>query len=1481
MILFPINFLDMSQKYKQRKSNRVLLTRSGNKPDGKEIQGLVFDHPSMPKIVTITSGLTKKSPRGNTSTGLRPREEHNPSGEKYPNGEKYPAGENDSSPGKYPIGHRTTEQHTTGHFTRQRSATERSAAHPTNTVHYTPRQYPTAHQTSAQYPTRSSPPALIHTSNQYSGRQQIQANPNQFNAGTSADRFAGISRAEIPFQAEHSQTGYSLYHRNGPSSGNALPAASVAAAHNTQFQYAQHVTDSQRTQEAALRRNSTGTLRHHSENGVQRRQNEVQLRENVGQHRNNIGQRTIDLGSSAFSHDFHLNVWRESHARAVREWNSSPQGQDHPAREQDRPIRRLDHHPHLPMTTGHYVNGHAARYRSLSASAGVQPKSVFRGEMPDSLHAQHSCSKPTVPHASSNPPPMTRQYGSNVDTRRYSTGRVAVPNGDVSTIEANNSPEVWTSKDYCPRVQNAEGTYPRGSDVSGRRDSISTDGYNPVVRSAEETNARISSADGVRRLSNNMEEYDPAVRNSQALNSVHHKIPSIINEDYNPVVQNAEERELGVRNSGNVRKSSSPLQEPSHNPQQHEKPRTNNRRRQKCQQTPTVVVISDSEDEEDKELPPVNWNDDSDQDVFTVEPACDEGENVGCASPSSSESGCIITKVTRHETQKDTEATKSRAYDGESRDYDEASCGHDGESRVNDTNSHAHDEESGAYDGKSGVIDEESRAFDVNNNERRENVRTIRKQSRESMESSSKGVGTTYRSVLYEQVAEQSGTKRVVISEQMLFNKDNRGTKRHLEGDDNLYFVAGAAEMAGSSLDRAERKIRRVLCSEVEVSERDRVASVKTATGNYEHLSKLLRSRSENDEQVGRRNTNNVRSGSLTFEPGTPESASSQSDDSIVSSEFVKKLERAIERRFSSKTPRETKLHCYVCEDGTVRVSESLPEPETSGIVSREEIRCRRGDGVPDECQNPGNENGLTVVKLQKNGPKPTGIVVGIKQQVPEAKEPLESETTGSGNEMKKMLQSKTDALQKKLLQLPTCNTTGSEKLAKSCSTTRDVMQEEDDVMDEHDLDLLHFNVVRKDANVEGHVKRRTNSREQVSSSQQWEAYSLKLEQERLAAMDCTEKSNEAVKRNSWQELKRKLAVEGDTFTESQRQTSERSNATRKRAYSCENVLYNSFPRRYKFHDTTKRFSQENAMGKLSKESRSETLPSPNCSNTESDSKGYNCESNTSKSQAQITTSRSELPAVSNSSNPEKDFPKSPTSDKRRTEIVPPKTYSPSEEKPFELNHHVNDTNEFKHSNVKISETAVQTKKSSYEIASSDIGPSEERTPEVETRENSSYEIPPSVLRPHEVKPTSPSQERQGRKSPQKEVYSIKEWTEILQGRIAQVRESIEEETTPWKTKNKKKVLEKLENHLAWLTGPAMDESIFVSRKLQFFQTMKKQYELMNKIKNQRQTMKCSDGTTHPAAENEEKSKEKAAKEVEVSKQTKEVKKTVKYKPKR
>ena len=103
-----------------------------------------------------------------------------------------------------------------------------------------------------------------------------------------------------------------------------------------------------------------------------------------------------------------------------------------------------------------------------------------------------------------------------------------------------------------------------------------------------------------------------------------------------------------------------------------------------------------------------------------------------------------------------------------------------------------------------------------------------------------------------------------------------------------------------------------------------------------------------------------------------------------------------------------------------------------------------------------------------------------------------------------------------------------------------------------------------------------------------------------------------------------------------------------------------------------------------------------------------------------------------------------------------------------------------------------------------------------------------------------------GTKLPEKKggALTAGEWKEILIGRIEQVRVSIETEQTPWKTKNKMKVLKKLENQLVW--WDEQDEQAFLSRKLQFFQTMRSQYELMKQIGAQRRTSTNNTGKKAP-----------------------------------
>jgi hypothetical protein len=241
--------------------------------------------------------------------------------------------------------------------------------------------------------------------------------------------------------------------------------------------------------------------------------------------------------------------------------------------------------------------------------------------------------------------------------------------------------------------------------------------------------------------------------------------------------------------------------------------------------------------------------------------------------------------------------------------------------------------------------------------------------------------------------------------------------------------------------------------------------------------------------------------------------------------------------------------------------------------------------------------------------------------------------------------------------------------------------------------------------------------------------------------------------------------------------------------------------------------------------------------------------------------------------------PVKPSAETINITSTPPSTkeFSHSEEKPYEIQ-----SSEEKPYEIEPSEGIPFEKstpenhldepntreKDPYDTLSPEIRP-----PEISTHDKVSNEISSSAIKSSEIEPPPPEKEADAAEIPQnEEQLSLQEWTEILRGRIAQVKESIEEETTPWKTKNKKKVLEKLENHLGWITGPSVDENFFVSRKLPFFQTVRKQYELMKKVKTQRQTMKSSDSGAH-VGEDLERAKGRPAKEVEVSKQKKEAKK--------
>ncbi len=1272
----------------------------------------------------------------------------------------------------------------------------------------------------------------------------------------------------------------------------------------------------------------------------------MQHRENIGQH-SQQGIPQIQLGTDEFSRDFHLNVWRESHERAAKEWNPSVRGLNPPVRGLNPPVRRLDYPTHLPLTSSHNVDGTVARYRSLSTSAGEQPSLAFRGERGHSL--SHPRANPQGHPGSSNPPPR--------DMRRYSTGHLgSTYNGD-STTGLQNFPEVCTYGNYRPTLQSAGGTNAQGL----TKLSNTADEYNPVVRNATEArNPQVLNSGHIRTSSYGNEDYNPVVRNAEGtnlevLNAGDFQTSTYTtntSEDYNPVVRGIEGRNLEVSSGDNIRKSSSLSSETESQVKSIER----RRRRAKRQHPPTVVVISDSDDEELKILSPLS-SDDYDQDVFTVDPSRGSlSSNSPNGSTSESEAACIITKV------KDP-GDKSVQLIGKDKGVSCASQKDTGPSKTG----------------------QESREYDVNNNESREGVERNYQQSREGMGMSHEQcrVGNGYRSVLYErEIAGQSGTQRVVMSEQMLFDKDKRGTKRTVK-DKAQYFVAGSAELAGSSFDHTASKIRRISTNDLEECKRRRSDTMDNAshqssqynranvnsgetpkpTRNYEDMPKLIRSRSENDEQIAKQMLKNERSKSLTYESRNFES---KMDDSIIKTDVIEQIKNY---KLSSKN--ETKSHCKVCLDGSiciVRVPEVVTVTKAGDVVSRDEIRCRNCDRVLNQYYSPGTEITNTAVKLPRSGPKPTGVVVGIKQE-PEVKQPPEFETVGSENELKKPLQSKVVGLEKELEQLLECNTVGSEKSVKN-SGPKFVIHEEDDFIYEDkvssdkvsdDLDVLHFSVVKKDAGVtwtnsKDHAKNTASLRDHVHPSQQWEAFSLKLEQEQMIKNSCGQK-NFNIKRNSWEELRKKFAAEEKMFSNGIQHDSvacsdisERSRAPRKRAHSCENVPESShYYKSYKFHDATEKLSEQFKQRKVSEKCGSEILASSNLPDRVSESEALasgnnaSCEEQNTATQTQAITTpssyfftkanTSEVLTTSNSTSIGKDLitvncttqtaltqgtadnvlktttkpsanlpkdsglshltkgsrdyhcveiSKSPKkvasavmnivgeiSNVDSTETVPSKAqeFSPSDKKPYEIR--LSEETPIELNTRKFE--ANTGEKYPYEIRSSDIRPSEERPFEIHTHGKDPYQIRPSDKRPFEVEPASPGKETKAPESPQKEL-SLGEWTEILQGRIAQVRESIEEETTPWKTKNKKKVLEKLENHLVWLTGPNADNTIFVTKKLQFFQTMRKQYELMNKIKTQRHTMKCSD-ITSPIVENVEKSKAKPAKEVVVTKKTKEVKK--------
>ncbi|XP_028415285.1 uncharacterized protein LOC114538332 [Dendronephthya gigantea] len=342
----------------QRKSKSVVLCRSRKQPDGKEIQGLVFDHPSMPKIVTVSSvpkksGEKVRSGETNPTGGKRHTGETHLVENSSPTGRKYPTGRPRQR--RYPVGNLSLERFDTG-YSNQRAAT---------TQHY-----PTVQR---------SPPALIHTPSRYSTEQRV-ISPQ-------------TGKTNVPSPPFYN--------------GRPIPPT-ISKAHNMQMQYPRHAANlSPRTQEATIRRNSTGTFRSHPENVVPLRQNivqhpknAVQYQENIvlgtqdlTQHRQSIGQqsesgiqlrqnvvpysengararqyaRQLSMPSSTdrFSRDFHLKVWRQSHDRAAREWYPPASGQEQPA--------------HQPLASNH--NLEVLRHRSLSTGSHERPGLVHRNEM--------------------------------------------------------------------------------------------------------------------------------------------------------------------------------------------------------------------------------------------------------------------------------------------------------------------------------------------------------------------------------------------------------------------------------------------------------------------------------------------------------------------------------------------------------------------------------------------------------------------------------------------------------------------------------------------------------------------------------------------------------------------------------------------------------------------------------------------------------------------------------------------------------------------------------------------------------------------------------------------------------------------------------------------------------------------------------------------------------------------------------------------
>ena len=1412
----------MNGEATRQTSKGVVLCRSRKQPDGKEIQGLVFDHPSMPKIVTVSS-VPKKSNEKERSGLAYPAEEKRHTGKTHLVGETSPAGK------KYPTGHHHHERYPTGHLTPEKFDPGYFNQRTTTIAQH----YPSVQRSTGQFPLRGSPPALIHTPSRHSTEQHA-----------------------IPFQPGKKNVSSPPFY----SDGQPLPPT-VFTTRYIQLPYTQPAANvSSRTQDATIRRNSTGTFRPHPENGVQLRQNIVQQpkngvqydqnivesSQNLVQHRQNIAQHSengiqlrqnivpysengakprqfmrqhsMPSATDKFSRDFHLKIWRESHKRAVREWCPSAHGQDQPA--------------YQPMTSSH--NLEAFRQRSLSTGAHDRPALVHRNLVENSPH--HEAHPQTIgPTLTSNPQSTipAGKYGTNLlstrDMRRYSTGHVRLPNSDTSTIGTYTSPEDMTHAKHTSRTRNIE------------LRTSSTEERNPVVRSSEGTNTGCTTA------------------SSQSI------------EGLRSVVRNVKEPNSKESNTGEVNNSTLLAMKVADMIE-----RRKNETRKKRRSAPTVVVISDSDDE-GLEIPsPLST--DENADVFP-EPSPDyrtaEGNGFVRENPhsnssrnSDSEGACVITGV---------KAPGKQSVRLGSEKFGHQSIGETGRS-------------TGRKD-----------SYDVNNNQKnslevkasnyeqnREGKGTNREQNQTSMgtnrEHGESKLKTSYRSVLYErEVAGRSGTQRAIMSEQLLFDK-SRGLKRSLD-DKSEYFVAGSAEIAGNPLRDAVRKIRRIssnasdsradeacrstnpkmnistsrqsfpeMCGSVNSGERPKPMR------NYEDMPKLIRSRSENDDKISKPEFKSERSRSLTYEPRP-------SENCITNNDFVEKCE----------------LSCKASMDDSL--------PLKANRVSRDELRCRKYDR--ELTEKPGIDISQTVVKLPKVGPKPTGIVVGVKQ-APEVKQPLKQETSGSKGELKNMLKSQIIGLDHELKQLLQSRSAGSKKPAKDSGIKYIVIPEEDDVIHKaespelgDDLDVLHISVVKKDAafmgaKSEAHVK--CSSRDAKPVSQQWETYSLKLEQGDVTKDDSCSKNpriSPDIRRNSWEEIKRALSTE---------EISESCNESRKRKNSCQERI--SCHKSYKFHDSTKLVSEQYKRQKLSEDGEVEgefyagqDLISAMCEKQnivfqEVTGIRSNPIQDEKISPSQITDG--DVPNVPKtttkaSMNPAKDFNSLllVTKDSNSRIVITtadsnPPVLSPSEEIPHEM------------------QPSVKTPNLSSEEKNLERNAHEKDPHEFWSSEKLSFGKEPQEIQPPEIgRSASPAKETQ-----QKEELSLAEWTDILQGRIAQVKESIEEEKTPWKTKNKRKVLEKLENHYVWMTGPDVDEAFFVSRKLQFFQTMRKQYELMNKVKTQRQSMKSSDSAPQ-AEENVGKSKEKVVKQVEATKgvtkdatkrgpkKTKDIKKTVKCRPKR